>query len=87
MVVAFFKVQNVGNDFNVDVPVDEGFFTNTLGTTLLKNQNKISTVAALSNTRLVAIYFSAHWCGPCRNFTPVSIKLYYLQILGMSISK
>jgi thiol-disulfide isomerase/thioredoxin len=25
----------------------------------------------------VAIYFSAHWCGPCRNFTPRLVELYH----------
>jgi len=27
----------------------------------------------------VALYFSAHWCGPCRGFTP-SLKQYYEKI-------
>ena len=25
---------------------------------------------------MVAIYFSAHWCGPCRGFTPLLSKVY-----------
>jgi nucleoredoxin len=29
----------------------------------------------LSN-KVVAIYFSAHWCPPCRQFTPILIKSY-----------
>lgn len=67
---------------NVDVPVDEGFFTALLGPHLLKNNNamlsEVSTVAALSNARLIAFYFSAHWCPPCRQFTPVS-KIFFKQ--------
>ncbi len=25
---------------------------------------------------VICLYFSAHWCPPCRNFTPVLAKLY-----------
>jgi len=28
------------------------------------------------NGKYVAVYFSAHWCGPCRNFTPRLAGLY-----------
>ena len=26
--------------------------------------------AGLENKKLIALYFSAHWCAPCRKFTP-----------------
>ena len=26
--------------------------------------------------KTVLLYFSAHWCGPCRNFTPELVKFY-----------
>jgi nucleoredoxin len=26
--------------------------------------------------KVVGLYFSAHWCGPCRNFTPKLLELY-----------
>ena len=35
----------------------------------------VSTAEALAG-KVVAIYFSAHWCGPCRNFTPQLASLY-----------
>jgi len=31
---------------------------------------------ALANKKLIAVYFSAHWCGPCRKFTPQLVDYY-----------
>jgi nucleoredoxin len=31
---------------------------------------------ALENKKLIALYFSAHWCGPCRKFTPHLVDYY-----------
>jgi nucleoredoxin len=30
----------------------------------------------LENKKLIALYFSAHWCGPCRKFTPQLVEFY-----------
>ena len=30
----------------------------------------------LNDTKYVLLYFSAHWCGPCRQFTPVLNQWY-----------
>jgi nucleoredoxin len=30
----------------------------------------------LKSAKYIGIYFSAHWCPPCRGFTPVLIKFY-----------
>uniref|UniRef100_A0A6B2LQ62 Thioredoxin domain-containing protein n=1 Tax=Arcella intermedia TaxID=1963864 RepID=A0A6B2LQ62_9EUKA len=34
------------------------------------------TTDTLNNKKLVALYFSAHWCPPCVAFTPVLVKFY-----------
>jgi thiol-disulfide isomerase/thioredoxin len=68
-----------------DIPVANEYFTGLLGNQLLvKNSTMtpslVDTTAALSNSRIVALYFGAQWCGPCRGFTPLLIEFYkYLQ--------
>jgi hypothetical protein len=55
---------------NYDVPIDQEFFQRELGSHLLlsmsssaRDQCQLPTNDVLYNTRLVAYYFSAHWCG------------------------
>jgi thiol-disulfide isomerase/thioredoxin len=43
--------------------------------TLLTKKGKISTNTLLAG-KIFGIYFSASWCGPCRNFTPKLAKFY-----------
>ncbi|CAG5130101.1 unnamed protein product [Candidula unifasciata] len=33
-------------------------------------------VSSLADNDLLGLYFSAHWCPPCRNFTPVLVECY-----------
>ncbi|CAF3564612.1 unnamed protein product [Rotaria sp. Silwood2] len=55
-------------------------FSELLGETLLQNNdsgnesNEISTNQL--NGKTVALYFSAHWCPPCRNFTSKLAKIF-----------
>ena len=46
-----------------------------LGTKLLSATGEVTPDTALA-APVVAIYFSAHWCPPCRGFTPALAKLY-----------
>lgn len=56
----------------------------------LELQNKggpVATAKVLAGKTAVGIYFSAQWCQPCREFTPVLSKMYTgaLQSKGMEI--
>eukprot|EP00640_Fibrocapsa_japonica_P007054 CAMPEP_0113935194 /NCGR_PEP_ID=MMETSP1339-20121228/2396_1 /TAXON_ID=94617 /ORGANISM="Fibrocapsa japonica" /LENGTH=170 /DNA_ID=CAMNT_0000937261 /DNA_START=45 /DNA_END=557 /DNA_ORIENTATION=+ /assembly_acc=CAM_ASM_000762 len=44
--------------------------TQLFGNSLLTKSGANDTKAVLQGKKLVLIYFSAHWCPPCRNFTP-----------------
>ena len=37
---------------------------------------EIDAETALADKTVIAIYFSAHWCPPCRNFTPMLKEFY-----------
>merc|ERR1719152_823109 len=45
-------------------------FSDLLGDTLKTKDGERPTSDALKGAKAVGIYFSAHWCGPCRGFTP-----------------
>ncbi|KAL3222841.1 hypothetical protein MRX96_028334 [Rhipicephalus microplus] len=40
-------------------------------TLVLKDGSEHAVDKALGDAKVVAVYFSAHWCPPCRMFTPV----------------
>ena len=45
------------------------------GTQLRKSSGSSVSSSTLEG-KVVGIYFSAHWCGPCRQFTPVLVDTY-----------
>merc|ERR1719230_2314476 len=47
-----------------------------LGDTLLTKEGTKPTAEVLAGKKAVALYFSAHWCGPCRGFTPRLAEAY-----------
>lgn len=47
-----------------------------LGPTLVGKDGNVATAEALTGIDVVGLYFSAHWCPPCRGFTPVLGKKY-----------
>jgi len=62
-------------------------FTELLGSSLLSNSGAKSTEEALAGKGVVALYFSAHWCPPCRGFTPKLAEWYKkdLKSKGMEV--
>jgi nucleoredoxin len=46
-----------------------------LGSELLSTDGAVATADALKG-KTVGLYFSAHWCGPCRGFTPKLAEIY-----------
>ena len=47
-----------------------------LGTqNLITNTGELK-IADLSNSKIIGLYFTAHWCPPCRTFTPKLMSLY-----------
>eukprot|EP01094_Clydonella_sp_ATCC50884_P020387 TRINITY_DN422_c0_g1_i1.p2 TRINITY_DN422_c0_g1~~TRINITY_DN422_c0_g1_i1.p2 ORF type:complete len:293 (-),score=116.44 TRINITY_DN422_c0_g1_i1:75-953(-) len=48
-----------------------------LGDTLMSDKDTpLEAAAALGDAEHIGIYFSAHWCPPCRRFTPQLAKMY-----------
>jgi nucleoredoxin len=43
---------------------------------LLAQGGATTPVSALVDTQVVGLYFSAHWCPPCRGFTPKLAEAY-----------
>jgi len=51
-------------------------WTTRLGDTLIKGTETVDVSRCLTGKKYVAFYFSAHFCGPCRKFTPFLSVLY-----------
>ncbi|EQC31377.1 hypothetical protein SDRG_10978 [Saprolegnia diclina VS20] len=47
-----------------------------LGAEIQTKAGIVPTADALANKKVVGIYFSAHWCPPCRAFTPLLSTFY-----------
>ena len=43
---------------------------------ILDKNNEVVSTETLTQNELVGLYFSAHWCGPCKVFTPKLANFY-----------
>ena len=50
--------------------------TELLGEKLLTKEGEVSTTTALAGKTHVMLYFSAHWCPPCKAYTPELVQAY-----------
>jgi len=62
-------------------------FVELLGDKLVGKDGEVATEIALTGKTAVALYFSAHWCPPCRQFTPQISEWYKtdLQSRGLEV--
>lgn len=60
---------------------------NLVGPTLTTKEGSEATSKLLDGVKAVALYFSAHWCPPCRGFTPQLAESYttHLKKKGLEI--
>ena len=47
-----------------------------IGSQLLKGDQGTVQTSELNDVPAIALYFSAHWCPPCKMFTPKLVKYY-----------
>jgi nucleoredoxin len=60
---------------------------NLLGKTLVtRTGSKVLTSTALAGFKYVAVYCSAHWCPPCRKFTPLLGEFFTAQAAALKIA-
>eukprot|EP00731_Ephydatia_muelleri_P022587 Em0015g170a len=52
-------------------------FTQLIEGKFVDNKGNESSWSNLKD-KVIGLYFSAHWCGPCRGFTPILVKTYNL---------
>ena len=51
-------------------------FSQLLGATLTTKAGDKPTSEVLAGKEVIGLYFSAHWCPPCRGFTPKLVEFF-----------
>ena len=52
---------------------------------LAKDETVVQADEVLSDKKIIAFYFSAHWCPPCRLFTPVLAEFYSVSLFVFNL--
>lgn len=52
------------------------YFKSNFGPELLRQKDRVNIDTVLNGKAVIGIYFSAHWCPPCRGFTPLLSSWY-----------
>eukprot|EP00794_Sanderia_malayensis_P002474 gene2474-2848_t len=52
---------------------------------LTKKGELVASETALADKKVIAVYFSAHWCPPCRQFTPM-LKQFFEELQSQNKS-
>ena len=52
------------------------YFRTNFGPALVGKEERANIDTALNGKKVIGLYFSAHWCGPCRGFTPALVEWY-----------
>ena len=60
-------------------------FVELLGDELVGKDGPVPTATALAGKKAVGLYFSAHWCPPCRGFTPKLAEMYSSAFKGLGM--
>lgn len=62
----------------INVPINYEYFTSLFQTNQVLKQNTTLPIeqALKPQTRIIGLYFSAHWCPPCKRYTPMLIEFY-----------
>lgn len=78
--MADIKIKNSTDDNNNDNNQPSVPLVDLLGTTIIQNNqgddNEISVAELARTKKTIVLYFSAHWCPPCRGFTPTLSEAY-----------
>jgi len=71
--------------YNVSASPVPGAFKDLFGETLLTKDGEKPTEEVLGSAKAVGLYFSAHWCPPCRGFTPKLAEWYSKDLKGKGL--
>jgi len=66
-------------------PTPPSPFEDLFGPTLTTSKGESPTAEVLAGKKAVALYFSAHWCPPCKGFTPQLAKWYTNDLQGKDL--